>query len=110
MKRVVKREAPAALEVLQAMGLAKRGNAQYQPSSVKIRARTTRGVATQCKNRSSGTAGRHKKSVSLTKRLRTPNHMPSDGIEPATSSLLVTRSTIELRGLFGMFVEAIFVI
>ena len=24
--------------------------------------------------------------------------MPSDGIEPATSSLLVTRSTIELRG------------
>jgi hypothetical protein len=29
MKRVVKREAPAALEVLQAMGLAKKGNAQY---------------------------------------------------------------------------------
>jgi hypothetical protein len=36
--------------------------------------------------------------------------MPSDGIEPATSSLLVTRSTIELRGLFGMFVGAVFVI
>ncbi len=29
--------------------------------------------------------------------------MPSDGIEPATSSLLVTRSTIELRGRFTGF-------
>jgi hypothetical protein len=55
-------------------------------------------------------SGKALKISVIDKRLRTPEHMPSDGIEPATSSLLVTRSTIELRGLFGMFVEAVFVI
>lgn len=34
------------------------------------------------------------------KEKREPKEMPIDGIEPATSTLLVSRSTIELNGLF----------
>jgi hypothetical protein len=62
MKRVVKREAPAALEVLQAMGLAKKSNAQFNLSRLKSGLAKPEESQHKAKKKTQA-AGRHKKSA-----------------------------------------------